>query len=389
MNSSEALLTAAETADRLAISLATLYRRVKQGKLRAIRPRGGRRLYFPRADVEAYVDRDATGAQIVHMLMRQRFTQLPDAFALDFRRDLGFMRGEFHALFESLKREPHPYFFWGEMMWGLAEAIEELEASEVFAMMVDNEDSLCLRHILERDLRENVSAIREKLEFEDEVGTTDLIRRFHARMQHWLRFCRDWSAFRQAARDCFDPGWRVTPDSYKELRHPGEVWYCEGGPDTKVNWNAMLGLVSRPDLMDRIADFIAEAIEGLGWQFDSFCQLSAAAHGLALLLGLKRGRRHVAMDNETFNFLPPDPTPDMGKRLVLVDTVTQSGRHLATACQKARQAGREIEGAIFIAINDKLCNPEERLSITDDMQREKKLLYCFKLSSLQPPSVRQ
>ena len=111
---------------------------------------------------------------------------------------------------------------------------------------------------------------------------------------------------------------------------------------------------------------------------------ASAAHGLCLLLGLKLGKRHMAIDNVTYNFLPVDREQDLGNRLVLVDTVVQTGTHLSGAVEKAKEDGRLVEGAVFIAVNDQLANPEKRRSMIDEWWEQKRLVYCFKLSKLTP-----
>ena len=111
------------------------------------------------------------------------------------------------------------------------------------------------------------------------------------------------------------------------------------------------------------------------------CSLSAAALQLSSLLAWELRKNVVALDNETYEFQPPEPP---GASYILIDTVCQTGNHLLHSMDKANKLHKRTAGAIFITLNDMMPEAEKRkrFQIIDDMKKEGRLIYCYDISYL-------
>jgi orotate phosphoribosyltransferase len=130
-----------------------------------------------------------------------------------------------------------------------------------------------------------------------------------------------------------------------------------------------------------IRDFSARVAELLEWQFDTICSLSAAALQLSSFLAWELRKNVVAIDNETYEFQPPEP---LGTSYVFVDTVCQTGNHLLQSINKASKHHIKTAGAIFITVNDMMPEEQKRLrfQIVDDMRNDGRLIYVYDISYL-------
>ena len=319
-------------------------------------------------------------------------SQVPDSFARDLEQRLDFFRAQALALAHLLSAfEHHPYRFWGEIFADIGESLAGFLSSDALAAIERRGDPVRLRPVFDRDTSRLLQRIRASAAAADDT-TTENLRQLRDLLRKWNQFASTWEVFRDAAEKCFDPAGtvsRYTAGSrgqarYSELIHSSEVLVRDDRTGKSINWNATIDLSSRPEVIDRVTDFIAEAVKGLDWDFDTVCQLSSGAHGLALLLGLKLGKRHLAMDNVTLNFLPEKVGDDLGRNLVLIDMVVQSGRHLGEAKERLERDGRRFRGAIFVVMNDCLLKPADRRSIIDELISSDQLIHCFRLSEFLP-----
>jgi hypothetical protein len=371
-------------------SVSTIRRRVEEKEIRPVSTTGkkrGKKLYREGDLWAALGDSADSAKEMAFSELMQCFSIMKDTFR-DLEQDIAENQKQLETLARWLSHKPHPYGYWSEMFDEIAEALGRIDSSEALKMMGAHGNTLRLRALLEGDLRVHITKVRDSGPDKEDASTTDAIRAFRDRVLHWDGFAMEWGKFRLAATNCFDTSGAVTREKYGELSHMMEVWYVDPDSGRRTNWNAMLALVSSPKLMNSIAGFIAESIVRLGWNFDSFCQMSAGGHGLAQLLALRMDKRLLAIDNRTHRFLPAKADPEWGHHLVLVDTVIQSGKHLEDSISQAKKDGREVKGAVFLARNDGLEDPDQDRGIVDRMQAKGQLLYCFALSTLPLPRAR-
>jgi len=88
------------------------------------------------------------------------------------------------------------------------------------------------------------------------------------------------------------------------------------------------------------------------------------------------------VDSETFNFLPREAKP--GERILLVDSIVQTGQHLEQVTEKIRQNGAEVVGTIVFCHNDMLLGDalKDKRPIVDSCIKQGKLVYLYKMSEL-------
>ena len=366
---------------------------LKDGRIRCEPRRSEREMYrVPVPEVDRWKRGQARSIsdeeRLAYEDIRALIIQVPDSFSHDLEQRLDFFGVQALRIARLLVGfENHPYRYWGEMFSDISNSITGFLGSDALAAIERRDDPVRLGPVIDRQTSLLLRKIQDSATAADE-SLTENLRQMRDLMRKWNQFASTWQTFKEAAENCFDPAGTVTrgatsqqgQERYSELIYPTAITVRDDKSDRTVNWNASIDLNSRPEILNRVTDLIAEAVEGLNWDFDTICQLSTHAHGLALLLSLKLGKRQGAMDNVTLNFLPED----LGQNLVLIDVVVQSGRHLGEAIEKLEKDGRRFRGAIFIMMNDRLEKPSDRRSVVDELVAGDQLIHCFKLSEFLP-----
>lgn len=376
-------LTVSEIANTLAYSKSHVLNLIKSGELKAM-PRSNQRgkYLIDEAEFARYQEKlaskDTTGREFAYVLLNRYVGQLPDTFDR-YRVDdsIGNLASELNGVGLALGHLHHPYQYWSVMLSEVASNVEVLRQSDLFKVMLHT-DTMKLLPLLKRDLRGCVQKLREDLTYKQDPALTRDILYFRDTMIGWSEFCTSWVNFRDTAIKCFTS--RHSDDKYGELKHPGSVVINDTRLHNELMWNAF-GLVLQPAVVASMANWLAQVTELLGWQFDTICSMSAAALQLSSLIALKLRKNVVALDNQTFEFQPPEPP---GVSYVFVDTVCQTGNHLLESVNKASKHHKKVAGAIFIAVNNMM--PEDskrkRFQIIDDMKKEGHLIYCYDMSYL-------
>ena len=382
----EGPLTVEQAARLLKVPRTTIYSWIRSKKIKPLPRRlDERRLYFPVNEITTLLDRlpvtEGSDSELAYRLMKRRYARLPDSYSDRIDEDLAFLKQEFTALSQELGTLHHPYLVWGIMFGEISDILGCILPSDAYHELAGS-DTLRLRGVFEKDLSNHMAEVRACLESGDDIGISEKIRIFRDRMKSWHTFAVTWQNFRAAASECFDDPQAVKEGDYDELIHPTQVIAWDTKRQRGVNWNAWIRLTSRPKVMDRMVDWITEAVRNLNWDFDAICELSSSTQALAILLGLKLDKAVLASDNRTLNFLPRDWQTDLGNRIIFVDMVSQTGEHLAKAVERVETGGGIAVGAIFITINNMLKNPERKLAIVDEWHRQAKLIYCYNLSTL-------
>jgi excisionase family DNA binding protein len=376
-------LTISEIAETLSYSKSHILNLIKAGELQAM-PRSSQRgkYLIDEAEFARYQEtlasKDKTGREFAYVLLNRYVVQLPDTF--DRHRvdvSIGNLASELNRLGLTLGNLQHPYQYWSGMLCEIAAHIEVLRQSDLFKVMLDT-DTMKLLPLLEQDLRGCVQKLREDLIYKQDPALTRDILAFRDTMMAWSEFCLSWVNFRDTAAKCFTS--LSSDEKYGELKHSASVVINDVRLHRELTWNAF-GLVLEPTVVASMANWLARVTEFLGWQFDTICSLSAAALQLSSLIAWKLRKNVVALDNQTFEFQPPEPP---GASYIFVDTACQTGNHLLESISKASKHHKKVAGAIFITINNIM--PEEskrrRLQIIDDMKNEGQLIYCYDISYL-------
>jgi len=376
-------LTVSEIATTLSYSKSHVLNLIKSGQLQAM-PRGSQRgkYLIDEAEFARYQEKlasqDKTGREFAYILLNRYIIQLPDTFDRHRVDDsIGNLASELNRLGLTLGNLQHPYQYWSGMLSEISSNIEILRQSAMFRAMLDT-DTMKLLPLLEQDLRGCVQKLREDLVYKQDPALTRDILSFRDTMMGWSEFCLSWVNFRETATRCFtSPSYN---EKYGELRHPASVVVNDTRLHRELTWNAF-GLVLEPTVVASMANWLARVTEFLGWQFDTICSLSAAALQLSSLIALKLRKHVVALDNQTFEFQPPEPP---GASYVFVDTACQTGNHLLESINKASKHHKKVAGAIFITINNMMSeeNRRRRLQIIDDMKSEGQLIYCYDINHL-------
>ncbi len=376
-------LTVSEIATTLAYSKSHVINLIKIGELKAL-PRSSERgkYLIDEAEFAQYQEKvakkDSTGREFAYILLNRYIGQLPDTFDR-YRVDesIGNLIAELNSVGLALGHLQHPYQYWSGMLDEIASNIELLRQSDLFKIMQQT-DTMKLLPLLKRDFRDCIKRLRDDLAYKQDPALTRDILYFRDKMLGWSEFCTSWVNFRNTAVKCFTS--RRSDDKYGELKHPGSVVIHDSRLNSELIWNAF-GLVLQPTVVASMANWLAQVTELLGWQFDTICSMSAAALQLSSLIAWKLGKNVVALDNQTFQFQPPEPP---GVSYVFVDTVCQTGNHLLESINIAGKHHKKVTGAIFITINNMMPvdSSRKRLQIIDDMKNNGQLIYCYDMSYL-------
>jgi len=327
---------------------------------------------------ETLASKDTTGREFAYVLLNRYVGQLPDTFDRNrVDESIGNLASELKRIGLTLGNLQHPYQYWSGMLDEIASYIEILRQSDLFKAILVT-DSMKLLPLLEQDLRGCIQRLREDLTGKQDPELTRDILSFRDTMLEWSQFCESWISFRETGAKCFSSS--GSDEKYGELKHSGSVIISDIRLHRELIWNAF-GLVFQPTVVVSMANWLARVTELLGWQFDTICSLSAASLQMSSFIAWRVRKNVVALDNQTFEFQPPEPP---GASYVFVDTVCQTGSHLLESINRASHHHKNIAGAIFIALNDMM--PEDskrkRFQIIDDMKNEGQLIYCYDISYL-------
>jgi hypothetical protein len=376
-------LSVSDVARSLSYSKSNVLNLIKSGQLEALprnNPRG--KYLIDEAELARYQEhlasRDKTGREFAYVLLNRYISQLPDIFDRhQADKSIANLASELNNASLALGPLQHPYQYWAGMLNEISSALETLRDSDMFASVL-NIDTMRLLPLLEKDLRACVGRLRDSLSGKQDPGLTRDILSFRDVVLQWSSFCTSWANLKDAATRCFTI--RASEVKYGELKHSSSVVLFDARLQREVRWNAF-GLASRPAVIENMAKLLTRVVELLGWQFDTICSLSAAALQLGSFLAWKLNKNVVAIDNETYEFQPPEP---LGVSYVFVDTVCQTGNHLLQSIDKASRRHIKTAGAIFITINDMMPEEQKRLrfQIIDDMRNDSRLIYVYDLSYL-------
>lgn len=376
-------LTVSEIAKILAYSKSNVLNLIRSGELETLprnNPRG--KYLIDEAEFARYQERlasrDKTGREFAYVILNRYISQLPDIFDR-YRVDKSITNLALELKSASLALGPlqHPYQYWAGVLNEISSSLETLHQSDLFKKVL-NADTMKLLPLLERDLKACIRRLRNSLASKQDPALTRDIISFRDTIIEWGDFCTNWGNFKDAATRCFTT--HHSEDKYGELKHSSSVVVFDSSLQREIIWNAF-GLVFRPAVVASMAKLFARVTELLEWQFDTICSLSAAALQLSSFLAWELRKNIVAIDNETYEFQPPEPP---GMSYVFIDTVCQTGNHLLQSINKITKLHKKTAGAIFITINDMM--PEEskrrQFKIIDDMQSKGCLIYCYDISYL-------
>jgi len=376
-------LTVSEIAKTLAYSKSNILNLIKSGELKVLpreNPRG--KYLIDEAEFSRYQERlasrDSTGREFAYVLLNRYISQLPDTFDRHrVKQSIGNLASELNSASLALGPLQHPYQYWSGMFNEISSALETLRQSDLLSTMLDS-DTMRLLPLLERDIRNSIHKLRISLAEKNDPALTRDILSLRDTVLEWSGFCSSWADFRDTATRCFTT--RHSEEKYGELKHSASVVVFDRKLQREIIWNAF-GLVFQPTVVANMAKWLARVTEHMGWQFDTICSMSAAALQLSSFLAWELRKNVVALDNETYEFQPPEPT---GTSYILIDTVCQTGSHLLQSMNKTDKLHKNIAGVIFITLNDMM--PEEthrqRLTLIDDLRKEGRLVYCYDLSYL-------
>jgi hypothetical protein len=376
-------LSVSDVAKSLAYSKSNVLNLIKSGQLEALprnNPRG--KYLIDEAEFARYQEhvasRDKTGREFAYVLLNRYISQLPDTFDR-YRADKSItnLASELNSASLALGPLQHPYQYWAGMLSEISSSLETLHHSDMFVSVL-NIDTMRLLPLLEKDLRSCVGRLRDSLASKQDPGLTRDILSFRDIVLQWSSFCTSWVNLRDVATRCLTT--RNSDEKYGELKHSSSVVLFDTRLQREVIWNAF-GLVFRPVVIANMAKQLARVAELLEWQFDTICSLSAAALQLSSFLAWELRKNVVAIDNETYEFQPPEP---LGTSYVFVDTVCQTGNHLLQSINKASKHHIKTAGAIFITVNDMMPEEQKRLrfQIVDDMRNDGRLIYVYDISYL-------
>lgn len=383
-------LSVSDIAKSLSYSKSNVLNLIRSGQLEALprsNPRG--KYLVDEAEFARYQEslasRDESGREVAYVLLNRYISQLPDTFdRLRVDRSLTNLESELKSVSLALGSLPHPYHYWAGMFSEISSALEILRNSAMFTSLMDG-DTMMLLPLLEKDLRTSIGRMRVSLAGKQDPGLTRDILSFRDSILEWTDFCTSWENLRDAATRCFIN--RTSEEKYGELKHSSSVVVNDARLRREVIWNAF-GLVFRPPVVANMAKLLARLAELLGWQFDTICSLSTAALQLSSFLAYELNKSVVVIDNETYEFQPPEPS---GTSYVFIDTVCQTGNHLRQSIDRVSKLNVRTAGAIFISVNDMM--PEEqrrqRFQIIDDMIKDGRLIYAYNLSYLYHGAARQ
>jgi hypothetical protein len=378
------ILKAKDIEARYAVSQQTISRHIRNGKLAPIP--GTSPHHFWEEEVvrwiiqQGYAGESApTPPSILYPAMMRCFDGLMTSSFMNSPSDLAIIASQLDDLTKHLRIYHAPYDQWANALDKVVSSVGVISKSDgvqrVFA-----KDTLKLKRAFVEEIGEAVGAVHSTLPEHNDMATSAKLYALVQAFASWERFCNTWSELKAAAISCFGEEEGSDPALFQELKHSADVWVYD--ERRTVNWNAWNSLLSNPEALDSLAEWVAKAITSLGWKCDKICQLSAAASSLASHLGKRLGKKVFASDNDTLNFIPSNKAGRQGDFIVFVDVVVQSGSHLTRARQRAVDEGMTVSGAVSIARNDVLQPDVPHFPIIEDLQKEQKFIYCYDLSEL-------
>jgi len=192
-----------------------------------------------------------------------------------------------------------------------------------------------------------------------------------------LELTSEWAQLKAAAASGIGP----TPSGeFIELRH--EVDNVLAPPDEKepLNWNPQMAIV-QPNVLLQLSNWLKTIVLDAGWPFDYICSISTSGLPLATMLSAQLRKKFLQVDNQTRAFLPREP--EENKRVIVVDTTLQSGKHLVDFKERIESACKaRFVGAIVFVNNDLSPRAGNRPDEINSLMEKGQIIYLYKMSEL-------
>jgi len=337
----------------------------------------------------------------------EHLESLPEEIAIE--HDAASLRHRMFTLGDSLVRQPPPYSFWGDKFKSVALTIDDLHRKDNLPLLVDHPTLALVPHF-NRRLSADLIAVKSSARQRDEKECNRSVGQMLSDISELATLADTLHELRSVAVQGIRPIDRQQgePD---ESRHRGEKVIFQSPITGQLlvwrPWDAF----STSSLLEKLAAWIdreiTDAATDAVWKFDAVCAVSMSGLPLATLLAAKLGRRplmavddcvrtstersegapHTRPDQE-FRILPVDWADRGFRRLLLVDSATQTGSRLSDVKDRLEEGlGRRAEeqtvaGVVSVCINDLLPEGEPRLPLVDELLDSNRLMRMFDLSDL-------
>lgn len=178
---------------------------------------------------------------------------------------------------------------------------------------------------------------------------------------------------------------------YVELAHSklARIWEPQGQSEYEL-----VGFPGAPPNLSQatsLGQALADIVRMKRWEFDTICTMSTIALPMAYSFMFVSGKTCciVACDNITGNFLPENfLTADHNKRVLLLDTILQTGQHVEQAWNALEQAHHVAVGFIAAFENDMLLPGEKQRPFLEKLFTDGKAVSLTKASTIMAGSIK-
>jgi orotate phosphoribosyltransferase len=306
--------------------------------------------------------------------------ELPPKIEID--KHVELLREQLSFLAAQLRDRPSPLSSWSEKLQETASVFGRLLPIENKVQPILTNKTLQIKAHSDARLTKQLDNFRVAAQERNKERCGEIVLQLYDEARELTQLIEHWLELRIIASSGID-----TVDKVRLIEEHGG-WLSHGignnfqDPVTKQElvwfpWDVL----SRPDLLDKLTNWVTKETQDAGWRFDAICAMSSTGLPVATLMSMRLGTELLAIDNVEFCFLPKD-APNPGERILLVDSGLQTGRHLSEATKRIENARAIVAGVICISFNDFLPQNKTELNIVEHMIQRNNLRYLFQISDL-------
>ena len=280
-----------------------------------------------------------------------------------------------NVLSKELRMRAEPFRSWAEKLGDTVNGVNTLVSSWGFQKLLGNPTQR-VGDYLNRYLADQVAGLYGYCQEADFEPCEAAISNIYDSTDRIVKLTKNWQEL--AGRASQGIG-KPRLEKYVELRH------CETNifrdPKDKAEWNWTPFALREARILQGLSQWIVQIIRDyLGWEFNVVCSISASALPVATLISVETESELLVRDNETFEFAFREPRST--DRIVVVDSMVQTGAHLLNAKTTIESSGATFVGAICVVENDMMPEGKNPIDLIKDLKEQGKMIYVYKMSEL-------
>jgi orotate phosphoribosyltransferase len=257
----------------------------------------------------------------------------------------------------------------------IAKSLEFVTIDE-FRVLVSN-PTLRLSPYLDGYFANQIEAIRASARLGNQEEFKTALDQTHTTVTRLEQFVSSWTFLREVASSGIGP---LPTEEFIQLKHACDNLLVDPTEQKLLNWHAQL-VMGQPLVLLQLSAMLRTLIEDVGWRFDYICSLSDSGLPLAIMLGSHFKKMLLEMDNITFSFAPYGP--DKNTRVLVVDSILQTGGHLLRAKERIeKEYNAKFAGCIVLVDNDMRPPERKRVDQVDSLMKDGQIVFLYEMSDL-------